>query len=102
MKLDTNLEPQRDLLQLAAHGEELLNVSPCSDEVFGLDLACSHLSVLGARLDLLDERLLLLLKLDSGLVELADCLVEHALVLAQTLRGRHALAKCPFKDLAFN
>jgi hypothetical protein len=42
----------------------------------------------------------LLLQLDPLLVQFSDGLVERALVLAQTLRGRHALAESPFQDLA--
>lgn len=96
----TNLESEGDLLELTPHGVELLDVPPRSHEILGLDLAGAHLSVLGARLDLLDEGLLLLLELHACLVEFANGLVEHALVLAQTLSGRHALAEGPFEDLA--
>lgn len=97
---DTHLKSERDLLQLAAHRVELLNIPSRAHEIFGLDLARAHLPILRARLDLLNECLLLLLELDAGLIEFADSLVEHALVLAQTLCGRHALAKGPFEDLA--
>lgn len=90
------LQSQRNLLELTSHGKELLNVPPCAYEILCLDLARAHLPVLGARLDLLDKRLLLLLELNARLVEFPDRLIEHALVLAQTLRGRHALAKSPF------
>lgn len=53
-----------------------------SYEVFGLDLAGAHLSVLGALLDVLHELLLLVLELDTLTIELALRLLEGALVLA--------------------
>lgn len=96
---EANLEAQGNLLKLAAHAIKLFNIASRADEILGLDLAGAHLSVLGARLDLLYECLFLLLELDAGLVELSDGLVEHALVLAQTFGGRHALAKHPFEHL---
>ncbi len=55
------LETKGNLLQLAAHAVKLFDISPCTNKVLGLDLAGTHLAVLGARLDLLDERLFLLL-----------------------------------------
>lgn len=64
-----------------------------------MDLGGTHLALLGALLDLCLQRLLLLLELDSHLVQLSYRLIEHALVLAQTLGGRHALAESPFEDL---
>jgi hypothetical protein len=51
---------------------------------------------LRALADLGDKRLLLLLKLHTLLIELADRLVEEALVLAQALGRRDALAEGPF------
>lgn len=87
------------MLQLTLHGEELLNVAPRPYQIFGLDFARSHLSILGTCFDLLDQRLFLLLKFDSCLVKFAHCLIEHALVLAQTLGGRYALPKRPFQQL---
>lgn len=65
-------------------------------KVLRLDLGSANLVLLCALLDLCDECLFLLLKLHPDLVQFADCLVEHALVLAQTLSGRHALSKSPF------
>lgn len=69
---------------------------PRPDKIFGLDLRSAHLVLLCTLPDLRDQRLLLLLQLDSDLVELTDGLVEGPLVLAQPLGGRHALAESPF------
>lgn len=86
-------------MELASHAVKLLDVSPSSNKILGLDLAGAHLAILRARFDLLDKGLLLLLQLDAGLVEFADGFIKHALVLAQTLGGRHALTEGPFEDL---
>lgn len=72
---------------------------PCAHEILGLDLGSAHLALLGALFNLCLQRLLLLLEFDSHLVELSYRLIEHALILAQTLGGRHALAEGPFEDL---
>lgn len=93
------LYSQRDLLELAAHAVEFLNIAPGPHEVLGLDLGGTHLALLRTLLDLPDERLFLLLKLDPDLVEFADRLVEHTLVFAQALGWRHTLAECPFENL---
>jgi hypothetical protein len=66
--MSTNLESKRDLLQLASHAIELLDISAGADEVLCLYLARAHLALLCALLDLADQRLLLLLELDSLLV----------------------------------
>ena len=68
----------------------------CANQVLRLDLGGSHLALLSTLLDLANEGLLLLLELHADLVEFSDSLVEHSLVLAQTLGGRHALAEGPF------
>lgn len=78
----TNLQAERDLLQLAPHAVKLLDVSARADEILGLYLARAHLPLLCALLDLADQRLLLLLELDALLVELPDGFIEEALVLS--------------------
>jgi len=77
----TNLQPQRNLLQLAPHAVKLLDVSASADEIFGLYLACAHLALLCALLDLTDQRLFLLLKLHALLVKLSNGFIEEALIL---------------------
>jgi hypothetical protein len=103
-------------LELTPHAVELLDVPrsncqmrpnsrvkpsqalppPGANQVLCLDLASTHLALLRALADLGDKRLLLLLKLHTLLIELADRLVEEALVLAQALGRRDALAEGPF------
>ena len=73
-----------------------MHIPSCADQILGLDLRGAHLALLGALPDLADEGLLLLLELDTDLVEFPDGLIEHSLVLAQALGGRHALAEGPF------
>lgn len=75
------------------------SIPSCPYKVLGLDLAGTHLPLLRALSNLCDECFLLLLQLDALLVEFSNCLVEEALVLAQTLGGRHPLAEGPFQDL---
>lgn len=75
------------------------NTPSRANQILGLDLASAHLALLRALADLGDERLLLFLELNPLLVQLSDRLVEEPLVLAQTLRRRHALAESPFQDL---
>ena len=71
----------------------------CSDQVFRLDLAGTHLAVLGALLDVLDELLFLVLELHAFAVELALGFLESSLVLAEAFLGGHAPAEGPFNDL---
>lgn len=75
------------------------SIPSCPYKVLGLDLASTHLPLLRALANLCDECLFLLLQLDALLVEFSNRLVEEALVLAQTLGGRHPLAEGPFQDL---
>lgn len=70
-----------------------------SDQVFGLDLACPNLPTLGALLDILDQFLFLTLQLDALPIQFALCPIQSPLVLAKTLRRRHAFSKCPLDDL---
>lgn len=75
------------------------NTPPGTNQILGLDFARAHLALLGALADLGDEGLFLLLELDPLLIQLPDSLVEEALVLAQTLCRRDALAESPLQDL---
>lgn len=70
-----------------------------ANQILGLDFASAHLPLLRTRANLGYERLLLLLEFDPLLIQLPNRLVEESLVLAQTLRRRHALAEGPFQDL---
>jgi hypothetical protein len=71
----------------------------CSHEILCLYPQRAHLSILCALLDVLDELLLLIFQLHALAVKLPLRLLECTLVLAQSLSGRHALAKGPFYDL---
>lgn len=71
------------------------DIPPGANQILGLDFACAHLALLSALADLGDKGLLLLLELDPLLIQLPNSLVEKALVLAQTLCRRDALAKSP-------
>ena len=86
---------------LAEDGERvsISMVPSCSHQVLCLNLAGTHVTLLCALLDLGDQGLFLPLKLSSQLIKLTYSLVQHALVLAQALRRRHALSKGPFEDL---
>ena len=71
----------------------------CPDQVFRLDLACAHLAILGALLDVLDKFLLLVLELHALAVELALGFLQSSLVLAEAFLGGHASAEGPLHDL---
>ena len=110
------LETQRDLLQLATHAVELLDIPkpasvlhprlyaqatlpPGPDKILCLDLGSTHLSLLRMLPDCSDQGLLLLLQLHPLLIEFANRLIEKTLILSKALRRRHALAEGPFEDL---
>lgn len=76
------------------------NSPSCSHQILGLNLARTHLPILGALFDLDDQFLLLILQLNSLAIKLSLGLLEGTLVFAQTLCGRHPLAKGPFNNLA--
>lgn len=71
---NTDLDPQRDGLQLRSHLIEFADIPPRPDQVFGLDLACAYLSILRTLSDIRDELLLLVFELDSFAVEFTLCL----------------------------
>jgi hypothetical protein len=75
------------------------NTPPRPHQVLGLDAQRPHLAILCALLDVGHELLLLVLELDALAVQFTLCLLEGALVLAQTLCRRHALAKRPLDKL---
>lgn len=76
----THLNPQGNGLQLSPHLIELLDISPCADEVLGLDLTSADLAVLCALLDVGHELLLLVLQLDALAIEFSLRLLERSLV----------------------
>ena len=51
-----------------------------SDQIFGLDLACPHLTIFGTFFDVLHKLLLLVLKLDTLPIELTLGLFKGSLV----------------------
>lgn len=77
----------------------ILDEPPRSNQILGLDFASPHLPILRALLDVLDELLLLILKLDSFAVELALGFFEGALVFPKAFLWGHPFAKGPFDDL---
>lgn len=77
----------------------LTNTPSGPHEILRLYLDYIHLSSLGAFLDISFQLLRLVLQLHTFAIEFSLRLLEGALVLAQTLCGRHALAKGPFHDL---
>lgn len=70
-----------------------------SNEIFGLDLASTHLPIFGAFLDVLNELLLLIFELDSFTVKFALGFLERSLVLSKAFLRGHAFAKSPLHDL---
>lgn len=70
------------------------------DQVLGLDFERSHLTILGALLDILHQLLLLILQLYPLTIQLALRLLKSSLMFSQSLGRRHSLAKGPFYDLA--
>jgi hypothetical protein len=67
--------------------------------VLGLDLHGAHLAGLCALAHVGLQLLLLVLELDALALELALRLLQRALVLAQPLGRRHALAERPLDDV---
>jgi hypothetical protein len=86
-------------LKLGSHLIEFAYVSPSTNEIFGLDFACSNLAIFGALFDVLDQLLLLVLEFGPLAVQLALRFFEGSLMFPQTLSRRHALAKGPFDNL---
>ena len=74
---------------------------PRSNQIFGLDLAGAHLPIFGALFNVLNQFLLLVLKLNTFAVEFALGLFESSLVFSETFLGGHTFAKGPFDDLGF-
>lgn len=71
----------------------------CPHEVLCLYSQRSHLTVLRALLNILDQLFLLIFEFHTFTVKFSLRLFECPLVLAQALGGRHALAKGPFHNL---
>jgi hypothetical protein len=86
---------------LRPHRVEFLNIPPRPNQILGLDLTSSHLSILRTLLDLSNQLLLLILQLHSLTIKFSLGLLERSLVLAQTLGGGHALSERPFDDLGY-
>lgn len=95
----TNLKTKGDLLQLALHAIEFVDISSRAHQILGLDLAGADLTLLGGCANLSHKGLLLLLQLDTLLIQFSDGLVEESLILSQTLCRRHALAESPLQNL---
>ena len=78
---------------------KMKEVPSCSNQVFGLDLTGTHLSIFGALLDILYQLFFLVLKLYSLAIELPLGFFKRALVFTEAFLGGHTFSEGPFDDL---